>query len=209
MTPTTPETPTRPVVVGLLGGVAAGKSAVSATLARHGLVVLDADRIAREVLESPEARPGLLRLFGPDAIDPAGQPDRAVIADRTFRDQGLRAGLERLVHPAVHTRLEAELEAALAAGHSVVLDVPLLLERGWTERCDHVVFIDVPLQARRQRATARGMTEDDWARREAAQAPLADKRAAADTIVDNSGSLKALEQQIDQLVTSGSLGPRH
>jgi dephospho-CoA kinase len=72
-----------------------------------------------------------------------------------------------------------------------------------------VVFIDVPLQARRQRATARGMTEDDWARREAAQAPLADKRAAADTIVDNSGSLKALEQQIDQLVTSGSLGPRH
>ncbi|MEZ5989112.1 MAG: dephospho-CoA kinase [Planctomycetota bacterium] len=194
-----PFRPVPPLVLGLVGGVASGKSAVSAALAEAGLVVLDADRVAREVLASPELGPDLVRLFGPGVLGPDG-PDRALIADRVFRDPALRGELEALTHPRIRARLEAALARALAEGSSVVLDVPLLLEGGLVDRCDVVVFVDVPDPVRRTRAQARGLTAEDWRRRERAQAPLELKRARADRVVDNSGDLAALRRAVAALL---------
>lgn len=192
--------PPGPIVVGLLGGIASGKSVVSGILEEAGWIVIDADVLAREVLESPELRPQLVELFGPEIQDSRGALDRRRIAAAVFDDPAKRRELERLTHPPVRQRILARLAASLAAGRSVVLDVPLLLERGLLERCDHVLFIDAPDAVRCRRAAARGLDEADWRRREASQAPLAEKRRRADRVIDNSGTIAETRRQLAVLV---------
>ena len=182
--------PKKPVVIGLLGGVACGKSTVAALLADFGLLVLDADRAAKEVLESPELLPRLVAILGRDIVvsegeASEGQLDRAKIADLVFADASLRRRLEELTHPAIRERLMRELAQALDSGRSVVMDVPLLLEGGLIERCDHSIYIQVRAERRRQRALARGMTAEDWLRREKSQEGVEEKRQRAEFVLDN------------------------
>lgn len=196
-----PPTPApRSLVLGVLGGIASGKSAVARFLAGPDGVVVDADRIAREVLEQAEVRTALRAAFGAD-VAPGGAPvDRARLGEIVFADVVARRRLESLTHPRVRARVRALLEQARQSGAPrIVLDVPLLLENDdqheLVRECDALVFVDADADAREARARAlRGWAEGEVARRESAQMPLAAKRARAGHVLRNAGDLAELER---------------
>ena len=188
----------RPLVLGVLGGIGSGKSRVARELAGPGGVVVDADRLAGEVLDSPEVTARIREAWGRGALDADGRPDRTRLAERVFVSAGERARLEGWIHPRVRERILAALADAEARGvEIVVLDVPLLLENdpehGLAGRCDRLVFVDAPAEERDRRAAAqRGWSPGEVARREAAQLPLEEKRSRADHVIANDGTLDDL-----------------
>jgi dephospho-CoA kinase len=192
------------VRIAVTGGIGSGKSAVAARLAALGAVVVDADRIAREVVEP--GTPGLAAVvaeFGPDVLTPDGALDRAAMAAIVFADPERRAALEAIVHPLVGRR-SAELLAAAAQGSVVVYDVPLLAESagdalGRRSEFDAVVVVEAPLETRVRRLVSRGLTEADARARIAAQASDEQRRAIADRVVVNDGDLAALDAAVDRL----------
>ena len=190
-----PFQPATPVVIGIVGGIAAGKSAVAERFALHGLVPVDADRIARATSELPEVLAEVEAAFGPAAVA-GGRLDRAALAARVFADPTARARLEAILHPRIRATIRQELDAARTAGHSVLLDVPLLFENGLSALCDHVVFVDAPEPVRQARAKTRGWADGELARREHAQLPLTEKRARAGLLVDNGGDRAAMAAQV-------------
>ncbi|MFT4538997.1 MAG: dephospho-CoA kinase [Planctomycetota bacterium] len=191
-----------PPIVGVMGGIASGKSLAGQLLAGERGVVLQADALAHEILREPDTIEMLRERFGPAVIDQAGEVDRAVIAARVFRDSELRAGLENWIHPRVRARIGVGLDEARKQGaECIVLDVPLLLENdaehGLAELCDWLVFVDSPLEERERRATqSRGWESGEVARREAAQLPLHVKRDRAHHIVPNQGTRAEFEKAI-------------
>ncbi len=191
-----------PFVIGVLGGIASGKSWVAARLAGADGVLIDADAIAREVLESEEVRAELQRAFGPSILRPDGLPDREALARRVFALPAERARLESFTHPRIRARIRGLLEGARARRvPRVVLDVPLLLENqaanGLPEECHELLFVDSDAQARARRAAAsRGWEPEEVARREAQQLPLEDKRARAHFVIRNRGTLEELETEV-------------
>ncbi|MDN5762735.1 MAG: dephospho-CoA kinase [Microlunatus sp.] len=186
--------------VGLTGGIAAGKSAVSDALAEHGAVIIDADILAREVVES--GTPGLRAVvarFGAGVQTADGRLDRDALARLVFADAESRRALEQIVHPLVRIRA-AQLEAAAAAHAVVVHVIPLLVETGQAAEFDVVVVVDVEPEVQIQRLRDRsGLTEAEARTRIAAQASRRDRLAAADTVVLNHGSRADLEQQVARL----------
>lgn len=194
--------PGRPIVFGVLGGIAAGKSHVSRLLAGPEGLVLSADEAAHEALRDPKIVEKLERAFGPEVLGPDGAPDRGALARIVFQDPGARKRLEEWIHPVVRATLHRALENAATQGVSrVVLDVPLLLENaaehGLLALCDHLVFIDTPDADRDARAVVtRGWAPGEVARREAAQMPLSEKRQAADIVIDNRGDVESLTQNV-------------
>lgn len=193
--------PDPPVVIGLLGGVAAGKSTVAGLLAERGLSVLDADREARRVTATDAVTARIRARFGDAVFSPAdGALDRAALADRVFADPAAKRDLEAIIHPAVRTALTARLDAWLGEGTSVVLDIPLLLESGWQARCDHCLFVDSSPEVREARGRSRGWDAGEVARREANQTDLATKRAAAGAVVQNDGDRAATAAQLDAIL---------
>jgi dephospho-CoA kinase len=192
------------LVIGLLGGVAAGKSACARHLAGANGVVLDADSLAHAALASTELRAPLLARFGPAAFDADGAPDRAALARAAFADPSARAALEAWIHPRVRDTIRARLAQARERGvPRVVLDVPLLLENdrehGLARICDLLVFVDAPEAAREARARGRAWPAGQREQRERAQLPLADKRARAHALIPNHGSLDELRAALDAL----------
>lgn len=188
------------IVFGLVGGIASGKSAVADFFRDHGAVVLDADQVAHQVLRRPEIVDQLVARWGA-AVAPEGEPDRGRIAEIVFGPSPTAPTdlqwLESLIHPRVHEELLRQLSENRSRGvRFAVLDVPLLLERGWQQHCDHVLFIDTPDAIRRSRAARRGWDDAELADREARQWPLDRKRAAADAVIDNSGSLAELHERL-------------
>jgi dephospho-CoA kinase len=170
-------------VIGLLGGIAAGKSTVARLFGELGWVVIDADEIARSVSERPAVAREIGRRLGPDVLAAGERVDRRRLADRVFGDPAALAELEAILHPPVRAEIEERMARAAAAGRAVVLDVPLLLEGGLIEQCDHVVFIDAPRAERLRRARDRGWSDAEIVRRERAQADLDVKQAAAHHIL--------------------------
>jgi dephospho-CoA kinase len=195
----------RPLVVGVLGGIASGKSAVARALAGPHGAVIDADRLAHAALEAPEVRAWIAAKIAPAAVA-TGAVDRAAVAREVFSRPELRRELEALVHPLVRRRIAEELDAARARGlERVALDVPLLLENEaehrLVERCDALVFVHADARVRAERALrTRGWSSAELARREAAQAPLDLKRARADLVVDNDGDWAHTEAQVERAV---------
>ncbi|GGP68581.1 dephospho-CoA kinase [Streptomyces abikoensis] len=183
--------------VGLTGGIGAGKSEVSRLLASYGAVVVDSDRIAREVVEP--GTPGLAAVvaeFGPGVLTPEGALDRPALGAIVFADKGRLAALNAIVHPLVRAR-SAELEAAAGPDAVVVHDVPLLAENGLAPLYDLVVVIDAGTETRLDRLVRlRGMTPDEARARMAAQATREERLAVADLVIDNDGPLEALEPQV-------------
>jgi len=184
--------------VGLTGGIGSGKSTVARALARRGAVVIDADAIAREVVEP--GQPGLAAVverFGAGVLDGDGRLDRPKLAALVFEDASARADLNAIVHP----RVAAETARRIGAAPSdavVVIDVPLLVEAA-RSGYDLVVIVEAPETVRLERLVGRGMNPDDARKRMAAQATDAERRRVADVILDNSGSEDDLERQIDAL----------
>ncbi|MGI5415429.1 dephospho-CoA kinase [Actinomadura luteofluorescens] len=189
--------------VGLTGGIGSGKSEVSKRLREHGAVVIDADRIAREVVEP--GTPGLAAVvaeFGEDVLLPSGALDREKVGRIVFADPDRLAALNAIVHPLVGERMQELMDAA-PADAVVVYDVPLLAENGLAGMYDEVVVVDAPEEVQLDRLVARrGMTEEDARARMANQASRADRRAVATHVIDNSGTLADLKTQIDTLWTT-------
>ncbi|MFJ8750841.1 dephospho-CoA kinase [Streptomyces sp. NPDC102441] len=183
--------------VGLTGGIGAGKSEVSRLLARYGAVIVDADRIAREVVEP--GTPGLtavVEAFGPEILGPDGALDRSALGSIVFSDPARLATLNAIVHPLVGAR-SAELERAAGQDAVVVHDVPLLTENGLAPLYDLVVVVDAKPATQLDRLVRlRGMTESDARARMAAQATREERLAVADLVVDNDGPLDGLEPQV-------------
>lgn len=167
-------------------------------LARHGAVVIDADAVAREVVEP--GRPGLVAVverFGPGVLDGDGRLDRPALAAVVFEDAAARAALNAIVHPLVAAE-SARRMASAPPGSVVVLDVPLLVEAA-RSGYDVVVIVEAPEAVRLERLVGRGMALDDARRRMATQATDAERRTVADVVLDNSGSPEDLERQIESL----------
>lgn len=186
--------------VGLTGGIGSGKSTVARRLAELGAVVIDSDRLAREVVGP--GTPGLAAVvaaFGPEVLAPDGSLDRPAVAARVFADPELRAVLNGIVHPLVRARAQTLTQAA-PVDAVVVQDVPLLVENGLAASFDLVVVVDAPDDLRVERLTAdRGMTDADARARMAAQATREERLEAADFVLDNSGSTQGLLDQVDAL----------
>jgi dephospho-CoA kinase len=185
-------------MVGLTGGIGAGKSAVAARLAALGAVVIDADRLAREVVEP--GTPGLAAVvaaFGDGVLTADGALDRAAMATRIFGDDAARATLEGIVHPLVRART-AELIAAAPDGAVVVNDVPLIVEKQMSRLYETVVVVFASLQTRLDRLVRlRGMTPEEAHARIAAQATDEQRRAVADVAIVNDGTPQDLDAAVE------------
>ena len=190
-------------VIGILGGVASGKSLVARQLSRLGAVVLDADRAGHEVLRLPRIEAAVRRRWGQKVFGPDGRIDRSLLARVVFADPPdgprERKHLEQLTHPEIGRLLGRQAEALACSGAAAaVLDAPLLLEAGWDKLCERLVFVDASRRARLSRALARGWSEEDFTAREGAQESLDFKRERADVIVDNSGPPEQTQAQVER-----------
>ncbi|MBE9375562.1 dephospho-CoA kinase [Saccharopolyspora sp. HNM0983] len=184
--------------VGLSGGIGSGKSTVAERLVAGGAVLVDADRLAREIVEPGTS--GLAELvdrFGERILD-GGALDRAALAELVFGDEQARADLNAITHPRIRELTEQRM--ADAPGDAVVVhDIPLLVEAGYGADYDLVVIVDAPEELRVQRLIERGLTESDARARIRAQATPEQRREAADVWIDNSGSVEEVRATVDEL----------
>jgi dephospho-CoA kinase len=185
---------------GLTGGVASGKSTVSALLAELGAVVIDADLLAREVVApGTDGLAEIVETFGPGVLTPDGQLDRPAVGVIVFADEEKRRALEAIIHPRVRERGRL-LEAEAPEDAVVVHDIPLLVETGQPSQFDAVVVVDVPVELQVQRMVElRGMSVADAQARIAAQATRDERLAAATHIIDNTGTLEDLEVRVAEV----------
>lgn len=197
---TPPET--RPVVIGLAGGIGAGKSHVASILETMGCSVTDSDKQARAVLDRPEVARQLAQWWGESILTTDGKVDRAKVASIVFEDPRERHRLERLIHPLVHQARREHIAKAVRAGtRAVVIDAPLLFETGIDAECDAVIFVDAPVEERLERVrSTRGWDEAELQRREQAQLPLDEKQQRSHYSVTNSARRADLQQQVDSVL---------
>lgn len=189
----------RPLTVALTGGVASGKSTVARLIAARGVPVVDADRIARElVAPGTEGLAAVVAAFGPQFLAADGQLDRAALRQLVFADPARRRELEALLHPRIHARMRARVEGAKAPW--VLVDIPLLAEGGRPDWIDRVLVVDLPVELQRQRLLERDGIDAALADAMiAAQASRAERLALADEVLDNSAGLEALDQAVAAL----------
>jgi dephospho-CoA kinase len=208
--PTGPAPGQRKPVIGLVGGVGAGKSTVAAAMARRGGAVVDGDRLGHEALELPDVKRQLVGRWGPGVLKPDGTANRRAIAGIVFGDPAELKALEGMVFPHIGRRAREEIERAQAdpAARFVVLDAAVMLEAGWAGACDRVVFVEAPREARVARLAARSRwTPAEVAAREAAQLPPEAKRAHADAVLVNDGTPARLQERVDRLLAEWGLMP--
>ncbi len=188
-------------VVGLTGGIGCGKSAASAEFERLGRPVVDADIVAREVVEPGEpALATIANHFGDDILNSQGQLDRAKLRQRVFADPNERTWLESLLHPVIRQRILAKIDAQRGKAPFVILASPLLLETDQHLLVDYILVIDLPETMQINRTCSRDNNDVEQVKRIiAAQISRADRLAKADAVIDNSGDLDALHRQIAQL----------
>jgi dephospho-CoA kinase len=190
-------------VIGLIGAIGAGKSTAARCLAARGGHVIDADVLGHEALRQPEIVAALVKLWGDSIRKPDGSLDRREIGRIVFADPAQRNALERAVFPYIGDRTRQEISAAQAnpAVAFVVLDAAVLLEAGWGEMVDRLVFVDAPRDVRIARlATRSGWSEAELTARESAQWAAAVKKSQADAVVVNDVDPARLQEQVDKLL---------
>jgi dephospho-CoA kinase len=189
-------------LIGIIGGVASGKSAVARCLAELGAVVIDADAIGHAVLKDPQVAAAARARWGDAIFGPDGHIHRPALAAIVFGADSTATTeleyLESLTHPRIRQQLRNRIAELQAEGRypAAILDAPVLIKAGWNELCDKIVYVDAPLSVRQERAQQRGWTPQQFARREAAQETLLEKQALADETIDNSGSLEDTRVQV-------------
>ncbi|MCL9794685.1 dephospho-CoA kinase [Frankia sp. AgKG'84/4] len=185
--------------MGLTGGIGSGKSAVSARLEGRGATVIDADRIAREVVAP--GTPGLaavLAAFGPAVAAPDGSLDRPALGRVVFADPAARARLEAIVHPLIRARTQQRI-AGLDPDGIAVHDIPLLVETGAAGSYDLVLVVEAPRELRLERLAGRGLPRDEALARMSSQASDEQRRAVADVVIDNGGDLADLDTRVAEV----------
>ncbi len=195
-------------IIGIVGGIASGKSEVTRRLTELGACRLDADQAGHAALQDPGVQAALRERWGDAVFHPDGTVDRAAVARRVFGspefpDKGQvdanRRFLEQLTHPLIEQKLVSEIERCRNERRAevAVVDAALLFEAGWDRQCDQILFVDAPESERMQRALQRGWTPDHFRAREATQLAVAEKRRRATVMIDNSGTREALRAQVD------------
>jgi dephospho-CoA kinase len=190
------------VLIGLTGGIGSGKTTVSSELAGRGAVVVDADLIARQVVEpGGRAFGALAERFGEGIVGPDGDLDRSALAKIVFSDEAARAALNAITHPAIRQVMAEQAGEALGRGDTVVLDIPLLDSSGRSRfGLDAVVVVDAPVEVAVARLISqRGFDETDARARVAAQITRQERCSLADFVVDNAGTREQLDREIDRL----------
>jgi dephospho-CoA kinase len=190
-------------VVGLIGGIGSGKSAVAAAFARQGAVVVSGDVAGHEALQQPKIRDQVVQRWGQGMMDDRGQIDRRKLAAIVFNDPAERKTLEAMVFPWIERRLREQIMAAKQDRRTplIILDAAVMLEAGWSKECDRMLFVDAPTPLRLKRlAEGRGWTENEVRSRERAQMPSNEKRSRADAILENTGSLEELNQPVSEFL---------
>lgn len=199
------------VRVGLTGGVASGKSTVSAILAELGAVVIDADLLAREVVDKgTDGLREIVEEFGEGVLTATGELDRSKVGALVFGDDGARGRLEAIIHPRVRAR-GAELEAEAGDEAVVVHDIPLIAETGQAKSFDAVIVVDVPVELQIERMVSlRGMTPTEAEARVRSQATREQRRAIATYVIDNTGTIEDLRDRVTEVLAelSGTEGGR-
>lgn len=195
-------------VIGLCGGIGAGKSAVAAEFARQGCVVIDSDQMNREIMRQPDVIAQLRDWWGSRVIGPDGYVNRQAVADIVFHDAAERRRLEELMHPLIDQRREHMMQRAFddRAVRAIILDSPLLFESNLNRLCASTVFINASEQTRRARVRqTRGWGEPELNRREAQQWPLEQKRVASDFVINNDDPNVDLAPQVAAILKQQEL----
>ncbi|MCA9245171.1 MAG: dephospho-CoA kinase [Phycisphaerales bacterium] len=190
-------------VIGICGGVGAGKSSVAAAFTRAGAAVVDSDQANREVLARPDVRDELVSWWGSEVVGPDGAVNRRAVAEIVFGDPAARKRLESLTHPLIGQLRAHKIEAVResSSAKAIVLDSPLLIESKLDRECDFIVFVDADAAQREQRAReSRGWSREEWMRRERCQASLDEKRSRADFVIRNDGDIRALDAQVEAVL---------
>ncbi|HET6575548.1 MAG TPA: dephospho-CoA kinase [Fimbriiglobus sp.] len=203
-------TPARKPVIGLVGGIGAGKSAAASAMACRGGRVVDGDRLGHAALELPDVKRQLVERWGKRVLKPNGAVNRRAIAGIVFDQPAELKALEAMVFPHIGRRAREEIVAAQAdpAVRFVVLDAAVMLEAGWADACDRIVFVDASRGVRLARLAARsGWTQTEVAAREAAQLAPEAKRARADAVLTNDGTPAELQEHVDRLLGAWGLLP--
>jgi dephospho-CoA kinase len=188
-------------IIGLLGGIGSGKSAVADAFAELGAAVIDADKLAKDLLDKPEYRDKIVANFGSEVLGENGFIDRAKLANTVFSDEKKLKTLTNIIHPAVLQQTQVLIDAYLKTEtiRAIVLDVPLLAETGFEDRCGVLVFVKTIKDIRLQRAAKRGLTPRDLEIRENFQISLDKKESMADYIVNNNSDLTVLAEQVRRI----------
>jgi dephospho-CoA kinase len=192
-------------IVGILGGIGSGKSTVANQFANLGCAVIEADKIAHDVIEEQGIIDTISAVFGSDVLSSDGIIDRSKLAARVFEDAEQLEKLQTIVHPPVVEICQRLLTQYLSTPSvpAVILDVPLLLESGFDKRCNVLIFVESPPQQRFARAAARkGLTEDQIKKRENFQISLDKKRQIAHYIIKNNSGLSDLTEQVVQIYSA-------
>ncbi|MDG2424699.1 MAG: dephospho-CoA kinase [Phycisphaerales bacterium] len=199
-------------IIGLMGGIGSGKSQVAALLRECGCVVADADKMAKEALETPTVRDALRERWGEDVFTKEGLVDRKAVAKIVFKNASERVWLESIIHPIVEATRSALFSEADPRTPALVIDAPLLLEAGLAEGCDSILFVDAPEKMRQKRLQeTRGWDAEEMERREAAQIPLDEKRSISHHVLRNDGKIedlaRSVEDYLDSLINDHSSHP--
>jgi len=188
-------------VLGLTGGIGSGKSMVAQMFARLGAVVIDADQLARELVEPGQpALQEIAATFGPDVLLPDGRLDRPTLAGIIFADPAERAKLDAITHPRIRARMDEEIKVRRSEPGVLIADIPLLYENDRMQTVEKVIVVWVDPKTQLQRIRQRdGLSADAARQRIAAQMPLDAKRARADHVIDNSGSREDTRRQVEAI----------
>ena len=190
-------------IIGILGGIGAGKSTVAAEFSKLGCKTINADKIAHELLEKKDVREKVVSFFGRSILDFDGKIDHKKLADVVFSDADKLSLLNGIIHPLVLRKVEFLIEKYNQQNHikAIVLDMPLLVEVGWVGRCSRIIFIDCDKKLRAERARKMGFNENQFKKRENFQISLDNKALLADNTIENNSDFSALVRQVGDIFT--------
>lgn len=199
--------PEKKPIIGILGGIGSGKSTVAAEFAKRGCKVIDADRIAHQLLDEPAVKDTIVASFGSSVLHPAGKIDRGELGRVVFADGEKLSILNKIIHPAVLRKAEEliELYNHQSEVEAIVLDMPLLAEVGWDKRCDKLIFVDCEEKLRAERAKKTRIfkeNEDKIKIRENFQISLDNKAGLSDNVIDNNSGFSALARQVADIFSN-------
>lgn len=193
--------------IGILGGIGSGKSSVVRHVTEFRLEIIDADKVGHDLLRDPDVVERLRQTFPISVFDTDGQVIRSRLAERVFgkstEHQAALTQLEQIIHPAIHREIKRQIQTVSAGVDALILDAAILLETGWADECDYLIYIDTPEALRIERVQhSRHWSAEELKLRESSQLPLETKRQRADYIVDNSSSIEDAAQQLTGILRS-------